>query len=221
MKLKSSVLYLYSVVCAILFASISCEVSAVPFKKILPFKNKNSAESDLSASSNASKSKKGKQEQAKLEKEILKVGDPAPDIALSDQSGKIVSLGQFKNKKSVVLFFYPKDNTSVCTKEACSFRDDYAKFKELGAELIGVSSDSSDSHREFAEKYNLEFPLLADTSNMARKAFAVPNSAKLLPGRVTYVIDKSGIVKLIYNDMMNGEKHAAEALKILKENCAQ
>jgi thioredoxin-dependent peroxiredoxin len=147
----------------------------------------------------------------------IAVNDHAPDLSLPDQNGKIVSLKDFQGKKVVVLYFYPKDETLICTAEACSFRDSYDQFKELGAEVIGASSDSVQSHRKFADKHHLQFSLLADTSSMARKAFGVPASAMVMPGRVTYVIDKEGVVRYVFNSMMEGKKHASEAMRIVKE----
>ncbi len=147
----------------------------------------------------------------------IKINDLAPDVALPDQNGKTISLSDFRGKKVVVFYFYPKDNTSVCTSEACSFRDSFEEFKKLGAEVIGVSSDTVESHAKFAEKNRLQFTLLADTNNMARKAFGVPNTAAFLPGRVTYVIDKNGVVRFIFNSMLDGSKHVDEAMKIVKD----
>lgn len=147
----------------------------------------------------------------------LNVNDRAPDISLPDQSGNIISLKNFHDKKVVVVFFYPKDNTSICTAEACSFRDSYEEFKESGAEVIGISSDPVDSHAKFAGQHRLPFLLLSDPQSTARKAFAVPNTMGLLPGRVTYVIDKNGVVRYIFNSQLDGPKHVTEALKIVKE----
>jgi thioredoxin-dependent peroxiredoxin len=163
----------------------------------------------------ADDSKKGSEKMSKATG--LQVNDHAPDISLPDQSGKTVSLGDFRGKKVVVLYFYPKDDTPVCTTEACTFRDSFDAFKDLGAEVIGVSSDSVDSHKKFAEKHHLQFHLLADTSNMARKAFGVPTTMKILPGRVTYVIDKEGVIRYLFNSMSDGPKHVTEAMKIVKE----
>jgi thioredoxin-dependent peroxiredoxin len=147
----------------------------------------------------------------------LGVNDIAPDLSLPDQRGKLISLKDYRGKKAVVVYFYPKDGTSICTAEACSFRDSYDRFKELGAEVIGVSSDSVESHRKFAEKNNLRFTLLADTSGMARKAFGVPNAAMVMPGRVTYVIDKEGVIRYVFNSMLDGFKHTTEALRIVQD----
>lgn len=163
----------------------------------------------------AEDSKKGSDKMSKANG--LQVNDHAPDISLPDQSGKTISLADFRGKKVVVLYFYPKDDTPVCTTEACTFRDSFDAFKDLGAEVIGVSSDSVDSHKKFADKHHLQFHLLADTSNMARKAFGVPTSMKILPGRVTYVIDKDGVIRYIFNSMSDGPKHVTEAMKIVKD----
>src|SRR5215831_10163217 len=125
----------------------------------------------------------------------VNVGDAAPEFDLSDSSGKRVRLSDFRGKKSVVLYFYPKDDTPGCTKEACSFRDQYEAFKDAGAEVIGVSSDSEASHRKFADKHRLPFTLVADTSGEVRKRYGVPATLGLLPGRVTFVIDRGGVVR--------------------------
>lgn len=149
------------------------------------------------------------------------VNDPAPDLFLPDQNGKMISLKDFQGKKVLVVYFYPKDETSICTAEACSFRDSYDQFKELGAEVIGISSDSVQSHQKFAQKNHLQFSLLADTSGMARQAFGVPNSALFMPGRVTYIIDKAGRVRYVFNSMLDGPRHVSEAMKIVKDLCQE
>jgi peroxiredoxin Q/BCP len=146
----------------------------------------------------------------------MQVGDPAPDFTLPNQAGDPVSLHDFIGKSSVVLYFYPKDNTPGCTTEACAFRDSYEVFKEAGAEVIGISSDSADSHRQFTSKYRLPFVLLSDRHGAVRKRYEVPSTFGLLPGRVTYIIDKQGIVRHIYSSQFAAEKHVPEALKTLK-----
>ena len=146
----------------------------------------------------------------------LKVGDRAPDITLPSATGENVKLSDFQGKKAVVLYFYPKDDTPGCTAESCAFRDNYAVFQEAGAEVIGISSDSKESHQKFAQKYNLPFTLLSDGKNEARKAFNVPNTLFVLPGRVTYVIDKEGIVRHIFDSMLDFNAHVQESLKIIK-----
>jgi peroxiredoxin Q/BCP len=127
-----------------------------------------------------------------------------------------VSLGGFLGKRPVVLFFYPKDNTLGCTKEVCAFRDSFEALGRLDAEIIGISSDSVDSHRGFAEKHNLPFTLLSDEGGKVRKRYGVPSTFGLFPGRVTYVIDKGGVVRHVFSSQLEVEKHVAEALKTLR-----
>jgi thioredoxin-dependent peroxiredoxin len=146
----------------------------------------------------------------------IEIGELAPDFTLPDQSGQPVSLSDFKGQKAVVLYFYPKDNTPGCTAEACAFRDSYEVFKEAGAEVIGVSSDSADSHQGFAARHQLPFILLSDKGGKLRKQYGVPATLGLLPGRVTYVIDKEGVIRHIFNSQFAATRHVEEALKILK-----
>jgi len=146
----------------------------------------------------------------------MKVGDKAPEFALKNEKGETVSLRDFIGKKAVVLFFYPKDNSPGCTKEVCAFRDSYEAFKDAGAEVIGISSQSQESHSIFSLTFNLPFTLLVDEGATVRKAYGVPPSLGMIPGRVTYVIDKEGIVRHIFNSQMNPEKHVEEALRILR-----
>jgi len=147
----------------------------------------------------------------------VKVGDTAPDFSLPSQSGESVSLKDFIGKKSVVLYFYPKDDTPGCTAEACAFRDSYEVFKDAGAEVIGVSDDSPNSHQNFAAKHRLPFILLSDSGKQLRKLYGVPSTLGLLPGRVTYVIDKTGVVRHIFNSQLNFKGHIEESLKTLRE----
>ncbi|HXJ37602.1 MAG TPA: peroxiredoxin [Candidatus Eisenbacteria bacterium] len=147
----------------------------------------------------------------------INVGDKAPDFDLSDAAGKRVRLGDYKGKKAVVLYFYPKDDTPGCTKEACSFRDSYESFKEAGAEVIGISSDSEASHQKFADKYKLPFTLVADAGGAVRKRYGVPATLGLLPGRVTFVIDRDGVVRHVFNSQLQATKHVDEALTVLKQ----
>lgn len=146
----------------------------------------------------------------------MEVGDYAPDFVLKDQHGDLIRLSDYKNKNNVVLFFYPKDDSPGCTAEACSFRDSYEDFKNSGAEVIGISSDDSTSHFKFAAKHRLPYTLLSDTGGKVRKLFGVPNSFIFLPGRVTYIIDKKGIIKHIFNSQLNFNKHVEEAMKMLE-----
>jgi len=155
-------------------------------------------------------------DQAQPVKGKVQVGDAAPDFTLPSQFGIPVSLGDLLGKTAIVLYFYPRDNTSVCTAEACAFRDSYKTFKDVGAEVIGISSDSVESHRQFAAAHHLPFLLLSDTDGMIRKRYGVP-TAFGLPGRVTYVIDRQGIVRRIFFSQFTAEKHVAQALQTLQE----
>lgn len=146
----------------------------------------------------------------------VQVGNIAPDFSLLSQNGTPVSLQDFRGKKAVVLYFYPKDDTPGCTAEACAFRDSYEVFQDAGAEVIGVSDDSIESHQKFAAKHNLPFTLLSDTGNKIRQSYGVPATLWILPGRVTYVIDKNGIIQHIFDSMLNFQGHIDEALKTLK-----
>jgi peroxiredoxin Q/BCP len=145
------------------------------------------------------------------------VGDKAPDFALPDQSEVVVSLKDFVGSKIVVLYFYPKDFSRGCTAEACTFRDSYDVFVEAGAQVIGVSSQSVDSHNKFAIANKLPFVLLSDEGGKVRELYGVPSTFGLLPGRVTYIIDKMGIVRHIFSSQLNPTKHIEEALRIVKE----
>jgi thioredoxin-dependent peroxiredoxin len=145
------------------------------------------------------------------------LGDQAPDFTLPTQSGTEVTLSEFRDKKTVVLFFYPKDETAGCTAEVCSFRDNYEVFTEAGAEVIGISSDSVSSHERFAGRYSLPFTLVSDEGGAVRKLYGVPSKLGILPGRVTYVIDRSGVVRHVFNSMVNINGHVKGALKIVQE----
>jgi peroxiredoxin Q/BCP len=153
---------------------------------------------------------------SKESKGRVRVGDRAPDFALPTQSGTLVRLSDFLGKQAVVLYFYPKDNTTGCTAEACAFRDSYEVFKDAGAEVIGVSADSEESHQEFAAQYRLPFVLLSDRGGELRKRYGVPTTFGLVPGRVTYVIDKQGVVRHIFSSQVNVQKHVTEALQTLR-----
>jgi len=146
----------------------------------------------------------------------IQVGDKAPDFTLKSQTGETVSLKDFAGKP-VIVYFYPKDDTPGCTAEACAFRDSYQVFQEAGATVIGISSDSTDAHQKFSSKYQLPFLLLSDQGNRVRKAFGVPATLGLLPGRVTYVIDQAGVVRHVFNSQFNFKGHVEEALRVVKE----
>ncbi|HZP40947.1 MAG TPA: peroxiredoxin [Candidatus Binatia bacterium] len=144
------------------------------------------------------------------------VGDVAPDFALPDGTGRTVRLSDYRGKRPVVLYFYPKDDTPGCTKEACAFRDQYEDFTRAGAEVIGVSADSGESHARFASKYQLPFVLLTDRDGTVRKRYGVKPTLGVLPGRVTFVIDTDGVVRHVFNSQLRATQHVAEAIAALR-----
>ncbi|MRX38687.1 redoxin domain-containing protein [Flavobacterium sp. LC2016-23] len=147
----------------------------------------------------------------------LKTGDIVPNFTAKDSHGEVFESQSVLGRKPLVIYFYPKDNTPGCTTEACSFRDQYEDFKDLGAEVIGISSDTVKSHQKFANKHQLPFILLSDQDKKLRHLFGVrDNLFGLLPGRVTYIIDRNGVVILIF-DSINASKHIPKALKTIKE----
>jgi peroxiredoxin Q/BCP len=145
----------------------------------------------------------------------LGIGDRAPQIALKDQNGIERRSDQLAGK-ALVVFFYPKDDTPGCTLEACAFRDSHGDLQALGAEVWGVSGDDAGSHQRFAQRHNLPYPLLVDRGNQLRRAFGVPAVLGLLPGRVTYVIDGGGVIRHVFNNLLDGPAHRREALEALK-----
>jgi peroxiredoxin Q/BCP len=146
----------------------------------------------------------------------INIGDKVPDFTLKAQDGTQVRLYDLLAQKPVVLFFYPKDNTPGCTKEACSFRDRYSVFQTQGAEVVGISADTVFSHQQFASAYQLPFLLLSDDGNKIRSLFGVPSTLMILPGRVTYVIDQQGVVCQIFNSQLDVEGHIDTALKAIQ-----
>ena len=146
----------------------------------------------------------------------IEVGDKVPTFTLIDQNGNSVTVNETQGK-AMVIYFYPKDDTPGCTKQACQFRDQYESFLKFEALVIGISSDNVESHKNFAEEYNLPFTLLADTHKEVRKLFGVPKSLLLLPGRVTYIIDRNGVVQYIFNSQFGIEKHIEMALQKLEK----
>ncbi|MCE9557073.1 MAG: peroxiredoxin [Planctomycetes bacterium] len=147
----------------------------------------------------------------------IQIGDRAPDISAVAQDGTRISLANYRGRQPVVLFFYPKDGTAICTKEACAFRDSFEDFVAAGAVVIGVSSDSQSSHREFASAHRLPFHLLSDDDGALRTALGVPKTLGIMPGRVTYVIDRDGIVRHIFNSQFSAGRHVKEALAIVRQ----
>jgi peroxiredoxin Q/BCP len=146
----------------------------------------------------------------------IKVGDMVPSFSLPDQNGNIFDISTFLGKKKMVIFFYPRDGSLNCTREACYFRDLSDVFNEADAVVIGISAQSAESHKEFAQKNRLNYTLLSDTGNTVRKLFGVPSSVLgLIPGRVTYVADRSGKVVYIFESQSEVQRHVDEALKIV------
>lgn len=147
----------------------------------------------------------------------IQIGDKCPQFVLPNQHGQEVDIQNYIGNRILIIYFYPKDDTPGCTKEACMFRDSYEEFVDLGCEVIGISSDSIESHKKFAETYRLSFPLLADTKGKVRKSFGVPgNLFGLIPGRVTYIIDKKGIVREIHNSLLDPAGHLNKALETVR-----
>jgi thioredoxin-dependent peroxiredoxin len=147
----------------------------------------------------------------------IRAGDKAPDFTLPSQSGEQVRLRDRLGQRVVVLYFYPKDDTRGCTAEACAFRDSYEVFIDAGADVIGISSDSVASHAAFANKHKLPFTLLSDKGGHVRKSYGVPAVLGLVPGRVTYVIDREGTVRHSFNSMTNIGQHISDALKVVRK----
>ena len=146
----------------------------------------------------------------------IQPGERAPDFTLPDQTGESVTLSELLKDSAVVLFFYPQDDTPGCTREACSFRDAFEDFVEAGATVVGISSDSTGSHRRFADKYNLPFTLVSDATGSVRAAYRVPKNLFILPGRTTFVIDRTGTVRMSFTHARNARRHVREALTVVR-----
>jgi peroxiredoxin Q/BCP len=146
----------------------------------------------------------------------VRVGGHAPDFTLLNQDGIPVHFADLLGKGPIVLYFYPKDYTSGCTAEACSFRDSYQVFRDAGATVIGVSDDSVASHMGFAERNRLPFTLLSDPGGKVRTLFGVSRLLGIIPGRVTFVIDRDGMVRLVFSNYIAMSSHVKQALKIVE-----
>ncbi len=147
----------------------------------------------------------------------MKIGEQAPDLSFSDHEGIQLRLRDLFSEGCVVVFFYPRDNTVVCTKEACSFRDSYDDFLELGASVVGISPDSDESHSRFASKHNLPFHLVSDEDGQIRKAFGVSSFLGILPKRMTFVIDTKGAIRNIVRDKYNASSHIDQSLDLVRK----
>src|SRR5215204_1779331 len=154
-------------------------------------------------------------------KDKVKVGSVAPGFTLPSQAGEMVSLKDFLGRKPVALFFYPKDDSPGCTREVCAFRDNFEEFRKLDAEVIGISSDSVESHMSFAAKHDLSFTLLSDERGNIRRLYGVPKTFGLFPGRVTYIIDKEGVVRHVCASQLSVERHVQEALTALRSGVSK
>lgn len=140
---------------------------------------------------------------------MLKVGDTAPDFAAVDQTGKRVTLDDLVQDSGIVLYFYPKDFTPVCTAEACLFRDAGSELAQAGLRVVGVSTDDSASHARFAEKHRITFPLLSDPDKQLQKSYEARQVLGLMPKRVTYVIDQKKKIRAVFHNELSADKHLA------------
>jgi peroxiredoxin Q/BCP len=147
---------------------------------------------------------------------MLNIGEKAPDFKLNTAAGKSFSLYNALEKNNIVLYFYPKNDTRGCTAQACSFRDQYEVFREHNAEVVGISSDDEASHQLFSAKHNLPFTLVSDVSGKVRKLYRVPRTLGIVPGRVTYLIDKNGVVRYAFNAQLKPLEHVKSTLEILE-----
>jgi peroxiredoxin Q/BCP len=147
----------------------------------------------------------------------VQIGTPAPDFSLPCSTGELVRLSDFRGKSEVVLFFYPKDNSPACTAQACSFRDHYEAFRDAGAEVIGISSDSETSHQRFARLWKLPFFLVSDSKGEVRARYRVSRTLGLFPGRVTYLIDREGVIRHIFSSQLQPGRHVTEMLEALRK----
>ncbi|WP_366184742.1 peroxiredoxin [Flavobacterium ovatum] len=148
---------------------------------------------------------------------ILKVGDKVPVFSAKDVRGNVFESQSIIGEKPVVIYFYPKDDTAICTAQACGFRDSYQDFQDLGAEVIGISSDGQQSHQEFSTKHNLPFILLSDEDQKIKNQFGISSRFfGILSARVTFVVDKDGVVQMVFNSIF-GKNHIIKALEKVKE----
>jgi len=146
----------------------------------------------------------------------ISVGSAIPEFCLPDKNGNNYTIKTLIGKHNLVIYFYPKDETAGCTAQACSFRDAFEDFLKFDAKIIGISADSAESHKKFAEKHNLPFILLSDYDNKVRKLFGVSKSLGFLAGRETYIVGKDGCVKYIFNSQLNINGHISKAIEVLE-----
>jgi thioredoxin-dependent peroxiredoxin len=146
----------------------------------------------------------------------LDAGDKAPNFTLPKANGETFTLADALGRRTVVLFFYPKDDTPGCTVEACTFRDNYEAFAEAGADVVGVSSDSAASHDGFASKHRLPMTLLTDAEGKVRALYGVKSTLGFMPGRATFVIDKAGTIAHVFVSQLRVKSHVEKALAVVK-----
>ncbi len=147
----------------------------------------------------------------------LNIGDQAPTIRAEAHSGQVFDSAELRGRQTLVVYFYPKDETPGCTTQACGFRDAYEEFVRAGALVVGVSGDTLERHRRFVADRRLPFLLLSDADGALRRAFGVPKTWGIFPGRVTYVIDRQGIVRHVFNSQFHADRHIAEALRVVQD----
>ena len=152
---------------------------------------------------------------AQTSAQAIDVGDKVPTFSLTDQDGKTFKTTDYVGKKTLVIYFYPKDESMVCTKEACAFRDSFDDFTKAGAMVIGINGGTVESHKKFADHYRLPFTLLSDPEKKVYHLFGIKNFM-FMSGRKTFVVAKNGVITFSYDSMMQGKQHADDALKFIK-----
>ena len=148
---------------------------------------------------------------------MLKIGDQVPDFSLPNEKGEMVHLKELIGQKPLIIYFYPKDDTPGCTREACSFRDHYEQFEGNNALIFGISSDKEESHLKFKSKHRIPYQLLSDRNSLVAKKFGVKKHFGILPGRVTFVINESGKICHVINSQFTPDRHVKESLKVLNQ----
>ncbi|EHQ30243.1 peroxiredoxin [Mucilaginibacter paludis] len=146
---------------------------------------------------------------------VLTVGDAVPSFSLKDQDGKLFNIKDAIGKHILIVYFYPKDESMVCTKEACAFRDSFADFTKAGAQVIGINAGTVESHKNFQKNHQLPFILLSDPDNKVLKMFGVKNKF-FMTGRQTFVVDMKGKIALSYESMLEGTEHSRQALAVVQ-----
>jgi len=147
---------------------------------------------------------------------MIQEGQPAPAFTLKDASGRPWSLDALRKGGPVVLFFYPRDESAICTREVCAFRDAHQDFADTGATVVGISSDGEASHEAFARKQRLNYLLLSDPGGAVRRAYGIPKTLGVVDGRATFVIDRSGVVRMAYAAQLVAEGHTVRALEVVR-----